>query len=410
MRNAPRRSRVLAAIACVLLFLAQASFAREAVVTFKDGRTVKGEVVEENDKEVTLLIANVKTPFSRDLIKSVEFVKTVDEEYSERRAKIADDNVTERYELARWLFDKKAYAPAKKELDDLAKRDPKNQEVSLLLKIINDRLKVAPPVTTEGTDTKGTDPKVLPPAGDLPKDRLDQKQINKIRVLELDDTVTPAPRVTVSRPIIDKFLKEYEKDENVPKGAERSKFLAKKDFDKLKLMMQVGAKDLFGEVVVHDDPPAIRDFRNVVHKNYVLTFCATNECHGGPKAGKFFLFNSNPTSAETIHTNFYILTQTKTATSYMVDRDFPERSLLIQYGMPLNTAKTPHPDVPGFKPHFLVGEKDRTYVATMDWIKMLYRPAPRYDIIYKMPSTEVAKPKTPDPVKTAPAPAPPATK
>ena len=411
------RSSFLPLIALLLLLaVSSVRAAREAVLTLKDGRTVKGEVVEENDKAVSILISGIKTPYGRDLIKSIEYVKTVEEEYAEKRAKVADDNVAERYQLARWLYDKKAYPQAKAELDDLAKRDPKNADVALLKRIVEEKIKApvvtppTPPNNGNNTPTPPTPP-VQPPVGDLPKDRLDASQINRIRVLEINEDLSP--RVTVPRTTVEKFLKEYADDTNVPKGpAAKNKFMAQKDLDKLKLMMTVGAKELYGDVVSHDDPPAIRDFRNL-HRNYVLSFCATAECHGGAKAGKFFLFNSAPTSNETIHTNFYILTQTKTATAFMVDRDYPTKSLILQFGLPVDKATTAHPDVPGFKAPMHTGDKDRTYQALLEWItKSLYRPEPKYDLNYKIPTLatpkvtipatpekkapEVPAPKTPD--------------
>ena len=374
---------------------------REAVLTLKDGRTVKGVVAEENDQSVTVVISGIKTPYSRDLIKTIEYIKTVEEEYAERRSKVTDADVSGRYQIARWLFEKRSYVLAKKELDDLAKRDPKNADIGLLKRIVEERIKAEgiTPGTTPGTtpDTPGTTPGTET-GGDvtLPKDRLDAKMINRLRVLEVNENLNP--RVTVPPNVVEKFLNEFADNDLVPKGATaRNRFKAQKDIEKLKLMLEVGAGKFFEDVISHDDPPAIRDFRNI-HRNYVLSFCATNECHGGAKAGKFFLFNSAPTSNETIHTNFYILTQTKTKTAYMVDRDYPTKSLIVQFGMPIDKAQTPHPDVPGFRAPMLTGDKDRTYQMLVEWIsKSLYRPEPKYNLQYRIPTlSSPAAPKAPE--------------
>jgi len=75
----------------------------------------------------------------------------------------------------------------------------------------------------------------------------------------------------------------------------------------------------------------------------------------------------------------------------MVDRDYPSKSLILQYGLPVGKSANPHPDVPGFKAPMLTGEKDRTYQMLIEWItKSLYRPEPKYDLRYTLPS--VAKP------------------
>src|SRR5690606_12052619 len=112
--------------------------------------------VEEDDKAVTVVIAGIKTPYPRDIIKTIEFVKTVEEEYAEKRPKLQDDDITGRYALARWLYDKKAFPLAKKELDDLAKRDPKNAVVSLLKRIVDEKVKATPGTSPPGTTTPGT--------------------------------------------------------------------------------------------------------------------------------------------------------------------------------------------------------------------------------------------------------------
>lgn len=399
-----------------LLFLAlslstaMGQAAREAVLTLKDGRTIKGVVAEEDDKSVSMVIAGIKTPYSRDLIKSIEYVKTVEEEYADRRAKVTDEDVAGRYQIARWLFEKQSFSLAKKELDDLAKRDPKNTDIGLLKRIVEERIKAAAPTTTPGTTTTPeTTPGTTTTPGTetgsnvtLPKDRLTAKQINRIRVLEVNEELNP--RVTVPPTVVDKFLNEFADNDKVPKGATaRNRFKAQKDIEKLKLIMEVGAGQYYEDIISHDDPPAIRDFRNI-HRNYILNFCATNECHGGAKAGKFFLFNSAPTSNETIHTNFYILTQTKPKTAYMIDRDYPTKSLLLQYGLPVDKSQNPHPDVPGFKAPMVTGDKDRTYQMLVEWIsKSLYRPEPKYELNYRLPSVA-----TPPPPAKAPETAPPA--
>lgn len=407
--------RILSISLLMLAFLMSASVAhaaREAVLTLKDGRTIKGEVAAEDDKAVTLVISGIKTPYARDLIKTVEYVKTVEEEYAERRPKLNDDDIAGRYQLARWLYEKKAFGMAKKELDDLAKRDPKNADVNLLKRIVDEKVKSEAPTTTPGTTTPGTTtpgtttPDVTVDPKSLPKDRLDAKQINRIRLMEINEDLDP--RVTVPPNVLEKFLTEFADNDAVPKGATaRNKFKAQKDIEKVKLIMELGADKFYEDIISHDDPPAIRDFR-IIHRNYILTFCATAECHGGAKAGSFFLFNSAPTSNETLHTNFYILSQTKTKTAYMVDRDYPSKSLIIQYGLPVGKSQNPHPDVPGFKAPMITGDKDRTYQMLTDWVgKSLYRPEPKYNLKYTLPTIAgSAKPAEVVPPVPAPAPAP----
>ena len=74
----------------------------------------------------------------------------------------------------------------------------------------------------------------------------------------------------------------------------------------------------------------------------------------------------------------------------MIDRDEPRTSLLAAYGLPRAEAKTPHPDVPGFRPYFRT-RNDKRYGSMIDWIDRLRHPlrARHYGI-------QVAPATTPD--------------
>jgi hypothetical protein len=63
----------------------------------------------------------------------------------------------------------------------------------------------------------------------------------------------------------------------------------------------------------------------------------------------------------------------------VVDRDFPESSLLLQYMLPLDRADAPHPDVPGFKP-MARSKNDPKYQEALAWIKSLSAVAPAYGV------------------------------
>lgn len=405
------RTFVATLAALLVLALSGQAVAREATVTLKDGRTLKGEVAEDTNQSITLVISNIKNTFPRDQVKSVEYLKTVDEEYAERRAKIEDANLTERYKLAGWAYQKKAYALAKKELDDLVTRDPSNPDYKFMRDVViaklKDEAKPVTPVTPDpATPVNPADP-VKPPAatGNLPTKKLDQKMMNKLRVFELDLGVKPEPKVFIPRDVLEKFAKEFANDADFQAAAkDAGKFRAMKPLEQLNVLFAVRARGYYEEVQVKDDPPAIREFRNV-HKNYVMPYCATAECHGGPKAGALFLFNNPPGGEDTLHTNLYILSTFQTKEAYMIDRDYPGKSLLVQYGMPRDKTTTPHPEVAGWQPKILPIEKDRTHLMLTQWIGMLLRPVPDYELGYTIPKLP-SSPKKPAAAPVTPPPAP----
>ena len=69
----------------------------------------------------------------------------------------------------------------------------------------------------------------------------------------------------------------------------------------------------------------------------------------------------------------------------------PQRSPLLQMGLPREDAITKHPVVPGrggqgdlFKPAFRSTD-DRRFGDAVAWIKQMYRPRPDYPITYRPP-------------------------
>jgi hypothetical protein len=130
----------------------------------------------------------------------------------------------------------------------------------------------------------------------------------------------------------------------------------------------------------------MRIFRTKIHKNYVLNYCATASCHGGPDAGKLFLFRSRPTNKETAYTNFYILDAYQPAGRWdMIDRFDPERSLLIQYGLPREDTNAPHSKVRGWRPRLRATGRRPMLSTITNWISQLQEDRPNYMINYKIP-------------------------
>jgi hypothetical protein len=112
----------------------------------------------------------------------------------------------------------------------------------------------------------------------------------------------------------------------------------------------------------------------------ILTGCATAACHGGPAGGRFFLYNPPENDAAT-YTNFYLLTQAVMRTSngerVMIDRSYPESSILALFGLPPEISKTSHPQVPGvaWRPIFRSTD-DANYRTLITWIKDRLVPLP----------------------------------
>lgn len=384
---------------CVTLFLlagilalSSRALAREAVVTTKDGRQLSGEIVSDNDAGVTLKISGILTPVPRAEVQGVEYKKSVEEQYKEKRDQIPDNNLEDRYKLASWLFEQKAFPLAKRELDDLAVRFPDDSRVKLLLRLVEQNLKLSAAPAKE-TVAKPKATTVAPKASEVrtvtgePKSsadgRLSDEQVNLIKVMEVDPTAQP--RVIVPADVVEALLKNHASDEAVPKGRDaQAAFRSAKGYQQLDVIFKARARELYSKVKVVDDPKPLQVFKTSIHRSYVLSYCGTANCHGGEKGGDFIVFANLPETDRTAYTNFYILHQAQDAQGYLIDLSKPELSALLQYGLPRNAATIPHPDVPGWRPSF-AGLNDPRYQTLLNWVVSLGTIRQNYPFSYSPP-------------------------
>lgn len=405
----------------VALFCSTSALAREAVVTLKDGSKRTGEIVSDDEAAVVLLIANIRTSFDRADIASVEYVEPIETQYANRRAKIADDNLDERLALIRWLYDGKAFALAKTEVDSLKQRFPDNEQAETYSRAIEGRLKlvedsaratakppVTPPGATPGTTTTtppGTPTQVGGVKYDengLPTERLSDKDINIIRVYEVELNSRPAPRVSIPKKVIDEFLTKYSDRDEIPRGRDQQMFRSAPGHEQLRLIFQLRAREFYGEAVVRDDPSFIKNFAPI-HRTYVLNYCGTNNCHGGVDADGLYLFRNEATSDKTLYTNLSTLARYENAKGFGIDTTRPDRSYLYQYGLPVNFAALPHPDVKGWKPYSL-NTDDVMLRNILKWIESIKSPV-NLQYPLSLPPARVQPKALPAPTPTVPPPA-----
>lgn len=386
---------------------------QQATVKVRDGRTVTGTLMEEDAERVILNISGIRTPIARDQIESIQIFRSVQEEYAERRGKLAENDLDGRYDLALWLYEQEAYELARNELQDLSARFPEEARVTVLRNAVEGRLKLleesqppsgpppAQPPVPPVQDPPPSEPAQAVPPG-LPDQKLSQEEINLIKLYEAD--LSTRPTVIVPREVVDEIFEKYGQSELVPRGrAAQTAFRGAKGYEQLELLFKLRARELYPKVTVRNDPPAILQFRRELHSQYVLSYCASNGCHGDASGGNLFLFRTSPNSDPTVYTNFFILHRYETATAYMLDRDMPEKSLLLHYGMDRSLTGTPHPAVPGYAPRIRQASDPQIRMIT-DFVSKLFKPAPNYGISYTPPTPGAkAKQATPPPPTDTPA-------
>lgn len=411
--------RMWVCVAATVLIVGSTAWAKQVVVTLKDGRQITGDLVSESPDAVTVSIADINTTFPRSAIATVEDKPTLDSLYKQKLERLTKDDVAGRYQLAQWLYTqgsdeqavrwslderKKADQLAIEQLDWLLRDDPDNVQVRMLkgltAKRIEDRRVSERPTSPDQTDNGGST------AGDGTSGDstyLTAEQRNLLKIYEIDLSSKPKlviPASTVEKIYADERLRSDAAMAPYQGRSGKARFRTLQGYEQLEILFQLRARSLYDEVQVRSEPTPLREFRTKVNPTYVVGHCGRCHAVGKDAAPQFFTRKAN--GEEAAYTNFLILSRMTGGIRDMIDRQTPDDSLLFQYGLPREEATFPHPEVPNFR-HYFSGKQDKRYQEMTEWVKTLYRPTPRYPIEYTAPGT---KAPAAEPVEPQPAPAP----
>jgi len=158
-----------------------------------------------------------------------------------------------------------------------------------------------------------------------------------------------------------------------------------RSFLRMGRMQQVGV--IFREGTAQDrlavkiltDPKRMREFERKVQP-IVLRGCATSACHGGAGAGTLQLFNDRTRTPATTYANFYCLDEYEKDGRRLINRDQPDQSLLLSFGLPADERAAGLPGHPTpIKPVFR-STSNRDYQTMLDWLMSLSIERPDYAI------------------------------
>lgn len=370
-----------ACFAMVTSLIAWPCLADVAVVVTKSGNTLEGEVIGETPEQITLRIAGIDTPIKREDISELTIKPSLEDEYKERRAKIADDDLDERYALAYWLFENGAYALALQELRPLERIAPDSERIPRLIALIESKQRLEAREAAAGANPGATPSRPSTTTGSAGRPALlTPEQISTIRLWELPpDLMESKPSVRVPSDTLDKLFKDYASKSGVPKGrTEQRLFRGKKGYEQLQLIFDLQARDLYNEVVVLEDPEALIEYRRNINPNYVARYFRQH--FGSGQIPGLSLLGNRPNAIDEVYTNFYLLSTATQNGLPLIDRSAPDQSLLLQWGLPREFATHPAPEAEGWRP-FFSGLEDPTYQRYVDWIDSLY-DQPEYNIRY----------------------------
>lgn len=372
------------------------ALARIAIVETTGGRTFEGELLSETDDAVVLMISNIETSIQRSDIESITFKKSGAELYAQRRAALEDDDLDGRFGLAYDMYEMGELDLARQETRALREAFPDAERVKRLDGVITDAIRLR---EDRGADAAAARPAAEPDETAAPRrggedrqslreQQLTDEQINLIRLWELPvDLEELQPRIVIPRQTIDKLLDEYADRDGIPRGrSAQNEFRRGQGWQQLPFFFDVRARELYPQIRVVEDPPAMRTFRTTIYPLYVRGYFSRTFGEGDIEGLR--LFGGRGDQLRVAYTDFYILHSYREGHAYMIDRDKPEESLLLQWGLPRDQARYKAPDVPGWRP-FFTGEDDPQFIQIRDWIDSLYKSVD-YGIDYTPPAPDAA--------------------
>lgn len=376
----------------------------EVIVTLTSGERLIGRLVARTEKETVLTIGAVDVRVAAGEIERVTVQRPLGERYREMRRLIDDTDVARLLLLAEWLRGNGLLDEAAAELDLALRVEPTNVEASRLREMVTKQIELrersgrrgagAPGVPERGPDDA---PRPLPApseSGGFPL--LSPEQVNLVKVFEID--LNRPPKFVIERGTVERLLQRYGGHALIPTTREgREAFFRLDPLEVLNVMFRVQARDLYGEVRVQGNPESMRQFRDNVHRGWLINSCAAPGCHGdggggrAPATSSLALFNRKSTAEQSVYSNYLILERHRLADGApLIDYDKPDMSPLLQMGLPRTESARPHPDVRGWAPVFRTMD-DQRYRQAVEWIKSMYQPRPEIPVEYP------PKPATPAP-------------
>ena len=388
-----------------VLAIGSSVYAKPGIVNTIEGKSIEGDIIEKDD-EIIITIRGITTRMNRDMIQSIKYVGSIDDQYKKKLAELPK-NITsaQHLDLARWLLDNKAFELAKKEADAALNMDPANSDAQTLQATIQSQMRLDQfkPVPAGTGATPAKPPVVKPhnpevkPAEVKPNNGLNAGihkyltvvQINSLKLSEWpdhDDSV----KVVITPDLKKKYMA-------TAKG-KASDLTSLSPISFAREVLRNGTADQRNEIKVVNDPAPLAEFRKHVQP-IILSHCATAGCHGGAAGGKLFLYGNagSPESDAPAYTNYYILTQFSATSEgkqrLMIDRTYPDQSLILLYALPPEVSKVVHPQVKGqaIKP-VVRNREDAQYKLMSKWIEKLVNPDPKYDFTFSLTDEPVTPP------------------
>lgn len=381
-----KRSFHISLILLTVALAASVASAEEMEVTLSDGTVIVGEVTQVDDNTYQVVTAGGTMTVSADQVARIEARQTLAEQYQARKAELEPGDVQGLYQLAVWARDNGLLTQARDDLETVLELDPDNENASLMLRLVNQR------IAREQEDDEDDQPGPATRPGPQRTPLMSEEDIYRIRLAEL----RPSDRVSVDlrNEVVDRFVDQMRGIGDFAQDGFEARFRRADRVDQVVYMLRHAPNDpqMREDIRVLTDPEFMVTFRTRIWP-LIEQNCASGTCHGGTEgAGDLKLLSLRIGDRAVDYSNFYILDSYQGSQGRMIWRDQPRLSLLLQFGLPRDLARLQHPTE--IRPIFR-NTRDPQYRLVEDWIRQLsYPPRPNYGVQYQPPGREEPQPTT----------------
>ncbi len=360
----------------------------DVIISLLNRQRFTGVFISRDARYLTVRIGSIETRIPIDEIDQVTPQRPAVERYQSMRSVIDDADVERLLMLIEWLRANKLLDEALDELSQVLVLEPNNPNAIRLNRLVEEERRLRDRQRSDNArrpSKNKADP--VRPRRPLPGEfpMLTDAQINLLKVWEID--LENPPKVIIERKTINALLDQYGDDPSIPTTKEgREAFHHRDPIDILETMFRLRARDLYGQVKVLGIPKALRLFRDNVNATWLVNNCSTTRCHGGKNAVGIKLYNRQPRTERSSMTNFLIVERSTLHDGRpLIDYENPNRSPLLQLGLPGHMSAFPHPGVRGWKPIFRAMDS-RRYRQAVEWINAMRTPRVEIPIAYQPPA------------------------
>lgn len=377
------RKVALVCLTCCLLIASTAWAQRKIVKVQGRAQPIIGELKETPGGYEILTEFGTVTVAKKDVI-SIEDYLSPQDEYQQRLNKLDPNDAEGHFELARWALQKNLLAAAQAEAEKAVQLKPDVAKYGWLLQDVKNRAQAA---EAGKPATPATQPAVeMNSSGPLAQFLVSDEDVYHIRLEELSPKDTTAA-VEFRNDVINRFIRTMAGTADFKDPSFESRFRGMSRLEQVRYILKHTDRndtEFRNDILIKNDPKFMTEFRARVWPMLVQG-CARADCHGGgekPKGGlRLFTIAGNNIRAD--YTNFVILSTYEKDGKKLLDRSFPESSLVLQFGLPPEVAKTPHPRP---IPQIFPAPTSTKYKTVFDWVSGLSGPStPNYRLQWKAP-------------------------